>query len=136
MVDALWRWGEQGVTLIELLVVIIVMTVAVGIVAPAFLPPKASEEPVLAEALRTARRLALTRGETVYLDVSPTGDWTAHGASSPGEGSLATGRAERWGGLKATVVASPLGTCAYDVHSTAANRAAPIEPLTCTPVEP
>jgi prepilin-type N-terminal cleavage/methylation domain-containing protein len=127
---------EGGVTLIELLVVIVVMTIAVGVVAPAFLPPKASEAPPLAEALRTARRVALTRGETVYLDVSVTGDWTVQGASSLGEGPLATGRAERWNGPNATVVASPLGTCAYDVHSSEANRTVPIEPLTCTPVEP
>ncbi len=128
--------GQRGVTLIELIVVIVVMTIAVGVVAPAFLPPRESEEPPLAEAVRTARRLALTRGETVYLDVSPTGDWAARGASSLGEGPLARGRADRWDGPMATIVASPLGTCAYDVHSTAASRAAPVEPLTCTMVEP
>jgi prepilin-type N-terminal cleavage/methylation domain-containing protein len=127
---------DRGVTLVELLVVIVVMTIAVGVVAPAFLPPKASDEPPLAEALRTARRLALTRGETVFLDVSATGDWSVRGASSLGEGPLASGRADPWAGQKAAVVASPLGTCAYDVHSTAASRIAPIEPFTCTAVQP
>jgi len=127
---------ERGVTLIELIVVIVVMTIAVGVVAPAFLPPRESEESPLAEALRTARRLALTRGETVYLGVSPTGDWVARGASSLGEGALAGGRSDRYEGPPATIVASPIGTCAYDVHSSAASRAFPIEPLTCTPREP
>lgn len=130
------RMCRRGVTLIELLVVIVVMTIAVGVVAPAFLPPRVSEEAPLAEAVRTVRRLALTRAETVYLDVSPTGDWVARGASSLGEGPLASGRSDRYDGPAATVVASPLGTCAYDVHSSAASRAFPLEPLTCTPVEP
>lgn len=130
------RTGRGGFTLVEILVVLVVMVIAVGVVGPAFLPPVPADTGALEESLRVARRLALTRGETVYLDITPTGDWTAQGASSLAEGALALGRVDPYDGPAATVVASPLGTCAYDIQTTAAGGAAPLDPLSCTPERP
>lgn len=128
--------NEAGFTLIEIIVVLVVMVIAVGVVAPAFLPPEPADTTALAEPLRVARRLALTRGETVYLDLTPTGDWSAHGASSLGEGALALGRVDRYDGPAGTIVASPLGTCAYDIETTANGGSVPLDPLNCTVVQP
>ena len=124
---------QAGFTLVEIIVVLVVMLIAVGVVAPAFLPPEPADAGALVEPLRVARRLALTRGETVYLDLTPAGDWTVQGASSLGEGVLARGRVGPYGGRAATVIASPLGTCAYDIHTSAADSAAPLDPLSCAP---
>jgi prepilin-type N-terminal cleavage/methylation domain-containing protein len=131
------RERRSGFTLIEIIVVLVVMLIAVGVVAPAFLPPEPADTDALAEPLRVARRLALTRGETVYLDLRPTGDWSVQGASSLSEGALARGRVDRYEGRAATIVASPLGTCAYDVQTTAAGGGAPpLDPLSCTLEQP
>ena len=125
--------GREGFTLVEILVVLIVMMIAVGVVAPAFLSPEPADTGAIEEPLRVARRLALTRGETVYLDLTPAGDWTVRGASSLGEGTLASGRVDAYDGPSTTVVASPLGTCAYDVHTAAVGGTVPLDPLSCTP---
>jgi prepilin-type N-terminal cleavage/methylation domain-containing protein len=127
---------EAGFTLVEIIVVLVVMVIAVGVVAPAFLPPEPADATALAEPLRVARRLALTRGETVYLDLRPTGDWAVQGASSLAEGALARGRADRYDGPAATIVASPLGTCAYDIQTMANGHGAPLDPLSCTVQQP
>jgi prepilin-type N-terminal cleavage/methylation domain-containing protein len=127
---------ESGFTLVEIIVVLVVMVIAVGVVAPAFLPPEPADAAALAEPLRVARRLALTRGETVYLDLRPTGDWAVLGASSLSEGALARGRVERYDGPTATIVASPLGTCAYDIQTAAKGGGVPLDPLSCTVEQP
>ncbi|MBE0590810.1 MAG: hypothetical protein IH616_00245 [Gemmatimonadales bacterium] len=112
--------------------VLIVMMIAVGIVAPAFLPPVPDDTAPFSEPLRVARRLALTRGETIYLDLDAYGDWTLRGASSPADDVLARGRVDAYDGPAATLVASPLGTCAYDIRTAAGGGALPIDPLSCT----
>jgi hypothetical protein len=124
--------GNDGFTLIEVIVVLMVMMIAVSVVAPAFLPPKPHDSNALDEPLRITRRLALTRGESVYLDFTATGEWTVRGASSLAEGPLARGRVESYAGPGGTVVASPLGTCAYDLHTAAVGAPVPIDPLSCT----
>ena len=82
------RWTE-GFTLVEVVVVLVVMVISVAVVAPALIPRPPTTEDGIAEPLRTARRLALSRGETMYLDLTATGDWTIQGASSASEGTLA-----------------------------------------------
>ena len=128
--------GRDGFTLVEMLVVLILMGIAVAVVAPALLPPGPPDTVSLEEPLRVARRLALTRGETVYLDLVATGEWTVVGGSSLDEGVLARGRVDSYQGPVATLVASPLGTCSYDIYSVAGGGAAPIDPLSCMPVRP
>jgi len=127
---------EAGFTLVEIIVVLVVMVIAVGVVAPAFLPPEPADTTALAEPLRVARRLALTRGETVYLDLTPSGDWSVQGGSSLSEGALARGRVDRYDGPAATIVASPLGTCAYDIQTAANGGGVPLDPLSCTLEQP
>jgi len=124
--------GRAGFTLVEILVVLILMGIAAGLVAPAFRTPRADSADALDEPLRIARRLALSRGETVYLDLASSGEWAVHGASSLVEGPLASGRVDTYDGPSATMVASPLGTCAYDISTVATGRTEPLDALSCT----
>lgn len=122
---------RSGFTLIEVLVVLILLAVAAGLVAPALRPPPRPDESGFAALVRRARLTAARRGETIYLGLSQTGAWRIDGAASLTEGALATGTVPDYGGPAATLVVSPIGTCAFDLHSTAAARVVAIDALTC-----
>jgi len=126
------RVERAGFTLVEILVVLILMGVAAGLVAPAFRTPRADTADALDGPLRVARRLALSRGEAVYLELTSRGDWTVQGASSLVEGPLASGRVDAYDGPSATMVASPLGTCAYDIRTVAGGGTEPLDALSCS----
>lgn len=119
---------RRGFTLVELLVVLVLMGLAIGLVAPALRPPEAPSESALAPLLRAGRSAAIRRGEPTLLTVERDGRWQLAGRASPGDlladGRIAAPRA------RFSVVFSPLGTCAPDVASGAA-EALPIEMLDC-----
>jgi prepilin-type N-terminal cleavage/methylation domain-containing protein len=123
---------RSGFTLVELLVVLVVMGLMVGLVAPALIPrPEPDERDSLAPAVRFAREAALRRGEPTYLRIESSGDWRVEGAASTQDGPLARGRVERYAGGALTLVASPIGTCAFDARSAHAAEAQAFDPLTC-----
>jgi type II secretion system protein H len=71
--------GVRGFTLIELVVVMVILGIAAAVVVPAF--ARLDEEPAgtraahrLAALVRSARSLALRRGERVSLVVAPAAD--------------------------------------------------------------
>ena len=73
----------------------------------------------------------MSRGEVVYLRIAPTGRWYLQGAASLREGVLAQGLLEHFQGPEATLVLSPIGTCAFDVRSGEGTQAIALDPLTC-----
>lgn len=123
---------RRGFTLVEILVVLILMGIAAGLVAPAFLPPRRVAESAVAALVRRAQDVAAQRGETIYLGLSAGGSWRLDGAASLDRGAIATGRLDGYAGPAGTLVVSAVGTCAWDVRSVAAANAVPLDPLTCT----
>jgi prepilin-type N-terminal cleavage/methylation domain-containing protein len=128
--------ARGGFTLVEVLVVLILMGIAVGLVAPAFLPPRRDEKSALATVIRRAQDIAAARGETVYLGIARSGDWRLDAGSTRLAQSLASGTLEGYDGPRAILVVSALGTCGFDVRSSEAARGVPIDPLTCEVVTP
>lgn len=126
-----------GFTLVEMLVVIVLMMVAAGIVAPAFVPrqPETSEAD-LARLVRSARAAAAAREETLFVRLSASGAWRIEGAGAEGGGDVATGTLSTYAGPVGTIIVSPLGTCAFDVRSTAGAVAIPLDPMTCEVLGP
>jgi prepilin-type N-terminal cleavage/methylation domain-containing protein len=119
-----------GFTLVEMLVVLVLLGLAAALAAPtlgSFRPAR----PALGSLIPGARDAAARRGETVYLRVAASGEWRLDGAASSGAAPLAAGRVAPFPGLPLTLVVSPLGACAFDLRSTDAARAIPLDPLTC-----
>src|SRR6266540_1141331 len=116
---------RSGFTLVEVVVVLILM----GLVA-ALVPPRHDESP-LAGLVESARAAAARRGETVYLTITPTGEWRMEGGANPLEGTLAAGRIQPFLAVPVTLVVSPIGSCGFDVRSAAAAAAVALDPLTC-----
>jgi len=124
------RSVRTGFTLIEMLVVLILMGLAAALVAPALIPPRRDGSD-LGALLENAREAAARRGEVVYLQIEPTGRWRMEGGANPLEGTLAAGRIEPFLTAPATLVVSPLGSCAFDVRSGAAAQVVALDQLTC-----
>jgi type II secretion system protein H len=123
---------RSGFTLVELLVVLVVMGLMVSLVAPAVIPrPTPNERGSLAPVIRFAREAAVRRGESVHLRIDAAGAWRVDGSSSSEDGPLATGRLEGYDHGAATLVASPIGTCAFDARSARMAVALLLDPLTC-----
>lgn len=126
-----------GFTLVEILVVIVVLGLVVGVVAPAVLPPRRDEvDADLARLIRSARAAAAARQETLFVRLAPSGDWRIEGADTDGAGDVAAGTLRAYAGPAGTIIVSPVGTCAFDVQSTAGAAAIPLDPMTCEVVEP
>ncbi len=121
---------RSGFTLVEVVVVLILMGLVAALVAPALMPPRHDESP-LAGLVESARAAAARRGETVYLTITPTGEWRMEGGANPLEGTLAAGRIQPFLAVPVTLVVSPIGSCGFDVRSAAAAAAVALDPLTC-----
>jgi prepilin-type N-terminal cleavage/methylation domain-containing protein len=122
---------RSGYTLLEIVVVLILMGLAAALVVPAVLPPREEDVPSLTALIKTARQSAVRRAEVVHLTITASGDWRLDGAASLVDGPFATGRLGAYDGPPATLVASPLGACAFDAFSSAATARIALEPLTC-----
>lgn len=129
--------GASGLTLIEILVVIVVMVIAVGVVAPAFLTPEHDGDwSELARVVRIARTTAAKRGEMLHVRIGTSGGWQVEATASLEDGTLGSGSLAHYEGPAATIIVSPVGTCAFDVRSTEAALAIPLDPMTCEIVAP
>lgn len=122
-----------GFTLVEVIVVLILLGLAAGLVAPAIIFREGGERSQLAQVIVGARDLAARRGESLHLRMAESGEWTVEGAASIEEGVIAGGRIDDFRGPSFTLVVSPIGTCGFDVRSTEAALAIPVDPLTCEP---
>lgn len=122
---------RRGFTLIEMLVVLVLLALAAGLVAPALFP-RGNDPKAFATLVGLARDAAVRRGEVMYLRMERSGVWRITGEASAVSGHLAAGRMSL-APLDAafTLVISPLGSCAFDVQSTAAARVLVLDPLTC-----
>ena len=122
---------RAGYTLIEILVVLILMGLAAALVVPSMLPSREEDVPSFTALVKTTRQSAVRRSEVVYLEISASGDWRLDGAASLEEGPFASGRLANYDGPQATLLASPLGSCAFDVLSSEASASISLAPLTC-----
>jgi len=127
--------GNAGLTLLEVLVVLIVMGIAVGLAMPVFLRDATVDEE-FGFLLRSVRTTAARRGEMLDLHIQESGQWRLYGTGPLEEGAIASGAMSDYSGPEATLIISPIGTCAYDVRSSAAERLVRIDPLGCEVAEP
>ncbi len=125
------RSRRGGFTLVEVIVVLILLGLAAGLVAPAIIFSDREPQSQLAQVIAGTRDLAARRGESLHLHVAVSGEWTVEGAASVAEGAMASGRIDDFPGPSFTLVVSPIGTCGFDVRSSDAARAFPVDPLTC-----
>lgn len=121
---------RRGFTLVELLVVLVLMGLAVGLVAPALQAPRSAAEPLVAPLLRAGRTAAIARGEPTVLVVNAAGQWRVDGRGASESEPLASGSLSQASPAPFSVSFSPLGTCAPDLRSGAAESLA-LDPLTC-----
>lgn len=121
---------RRGFTLIELLVVLVLVGLTVGLVAPALQPPQVAETPPLAPLLLAGRTQAIARGESTVLQVNAAGEWRLDGRASVDSSPLASGTLAPAPGAPFSMTFSPLGTCALDIRSGAAESLS-VDPLTC-----
>ena len=120
-----------GFTLVEVVVVLILLGLAAGLVAPAIIFRDGDEQSQLAQVIAGTQDLAAQRGETMHLRVAGSGEWSVEGAASIEQGVIAGGRIDDLQGPPFTLVISPIGTCGFDVRSSDAALAFPVDPLTC-----
>jgi prepilin-type N-terminal cleavage/methylation domain-containing protein len=131
------RSTAAGFTLLEVIVVITVLVLTGVLVAPALLPPRQDDQDAeLVRLVRTARMAAARRGETLVLQLSLAGEWTMEGERATDPRDAVAGTLAGYSGPGWTLVVSPIGTCGFDVRSTAAAAAVPLDPMTCELVAP
>jgi prepilin-type N-terminal cleavage/methylation domain-containing protein len=123
------RWAF---TLIELLVVLTIMAIATALVAPAILRPFRDDRATLSAVIASARETAAARGEVIYLQFDPTGEWHTEGGGSQVDAAITRGRIRPLSSVPLTLIVSPIGSCAFNVRSIpAAAAAVTLDPLTC-----
>jgi prepilin-type N-terminal cleavage/methylation domain-containing protein len=101
---------RTGFTLLEVTVTLLVMAVVATLVTPAFSRPGRATATV-AEAARSAARLAIRRAEWVTLRVDASGRWEVGGDLHQDTLPLATGTLTELPGEPAVLRLSPLGGC-------------------------
>jgi prepilin-type N-terminal cleavage/methylation domain-containing protein len=126
------RQHRPGYTLLEMLVVLALMGLAAMLVLPA-LRTAGHRDSELQTVVTATRAAAAHRGEVIYLALEPDGTWHMEGGSgSPLEGDLTGGRIAPLATVPLTLIVSPVGSCAFDVRSTAGAAAVvTLDPLTC-----
>lgn len=125
----------RGFTLMELLVVLVLMGLAAALAAPAFLSKNRGPSG-LESLIPAARELAARRGELIYLRIAASGTWRIEGGTSTDTAAIVSGSVDPFPGLPLTLLVSPLGSCAFDVRSTAAAQAIRLDPLSCEITKP
>jgi prepilin-type N-terminal cleavage/methylation domain-containing protein len=123
---------RRGFSLMELVVVLIVLALAAALAVPALTRRAERRGSELASLLLLSREAAARRGETVHLDIAPSGAWTITGAASGGDGPIRAGRVDSFPGLPLTLIVSPVGTCGFDARSAKAASVIRLDPLSCT----
>jgi len=127
----------SGFTLVEVVVVLIVLGLGAALVAPALTPPKARTSASLGNVIAHVQDLAVRRGETMLLQVSSGGTWTAFGTASPEEGPLGTGGLDGAGPAHGfSLLVDPLGSCGLTLDADTLGWQPPVDPLTCRPIAP
>jgi prepilin-type N-terminal cleavage/methylation domain-containing protein len=124
--------GSSGFSLVEVIVVLALLALATALVAPALIVPEEAQDSALSSIVDGVQELAIRRGETLRLQLTTEGSWHVEAGASGSGSVLAEGRLE--GALQVppfTLVASPIGTCGFDVRSSGAAGLPAVDPLTC-----
>jgi prepilin-type N-terminal cleavage/methylation domain-containing protein len=124
-----------GFTLLEIVVVLIVLGLSAALVAPALLSPRRDAPLSLGAVIAHVQDMAARRAETLVLEVSPGGAWTAFGTASPTERSLAAGEMDAPApGRGFSLRIDPLGSCGQPLEADTLGWRPPVDPLTCRPL--
>jgi hypothetical protein len=109
------------------------MAIATALVAPAITRPIHDDNADLAALVIHARETAAARGEIIYVQFDPTGEWHTEGGGSQIDAAITRGRLKPLATVPLTLIVSPTGSCSFRVRSIAAAAAAvTLDPLTCT----
>jgi len=131
------RCVATGFTLLEIVVVLIVMGLSAALVAPALLRPRREAPVSLGRVIAHVQDMAARRAETLVLEVSSAGAWSAFGTASPQEGPLAAGALDAMApGHGFSLRVDPLGSCGLTLEADTLGWRPPVDPLTCRPASP
>ncbi|HZS62187.1 MAG TPA: type II secretion system protein [Gemmatimonadaceae bacterium] len=126
------RTARRAFTLIELLVVLAIMAIATALVAPAILRPFRDDAAQLSAVVTSAREIAAARGEIIYLQFDPSGEWHTEGGGAQVDATITRGRIRPLSTAPLTLIIAPTGSCSFNVRSIAvAATAVTLDPLTC-----
>ena len=126
------RTARRAFTLIELLVVLAIMAIATALVAPAILRPFRDDRAQLSAVVTSARETAAARGEIIYLQFDPSGEWHTEGGGAQVDAAITRGRIRPLSTAPLTLIIAPTGSCSFNVRSiSVAAAAVTLEPLTC-----
>jgi prepilin-type N-terminal cleavage/methylation domain-containing protein len=126
------RTARWAFTLIELLVVLAIMAIATALVAPAILRPFRDDASQLNAIVTSARETAAARGEIVYLQFDPNGEWHTEGGGAQVDAAIMRGRIRPLSSAPLTLIIAPTGSCSFNVRSIGVAAAAvTLDPLTC-----
>jgi len=126
------RTARRAFTLIELLVVLAIMAIATALVAPAILRPFRDDAAQLSAVVTSAREIAAARGEIIYLQFDPSGEWHTEGGGAQVDAAITRGRIRPLSTAPLTLIIAPTGSCSFNVRSIGVAAAAvTLDPLTC-----
>ena len=126
------RTARRAFTLIELLVVLAIMAIATALVAPAILRPFRDDAAQLSAVVTSAREIAAARGEIIYLQFDPSGEWHTEGGGAQVDATITRGRIRPLSTAPLTLIIAPTGSCSFNVRSIGVAAAAvTLDPLTC-----
>jgi len=123
--------ASAGFTLLEVIVVLVLLALAAAIVAPSLLSTHPENSSEIQALVGSTRQAAVRRGETVRLQVDPTGAWQAVAGTEPGGDLLLSGQLASHPASTTDLIFSPLGTCAPSIESVPGEALAAFDPLTC-----
>lgn len=126
------RTTRRAFTLIELLVVLAIMAIATALVAPAILRPFRDDRSQLNTVVTSAREISAARGEIIYLQFDPSGEWHTEGGGAQVDAAITRGRIRPLASAPMTLIVAPTGSCSFNVRSIGVAAAAvTLDPLTC-----
>lgn len=126
------RTVAPGFTLLEVVVVLVIVGLGATLVVPALSPSTEEGRAALPVVIRHVQDMALRRGETLLLDVSPGGHWDVFGSVSLEDGAVAAGEISEGRPAHAfTLRVAPLGSCGLTLDSDSVGPPPDLDPLTC-----
>jgi type II secretory pathway pseudopilin PulG len=92
-------------TLLEVMLVVVVMGIVAAITVPSLVTPVQAADPI-GQVVRSARALAIARGEVLRLSITPSGSWSLDAAT----GTVDSGRGVAGAGAVELSI-TPTGRC-------------------------
>jgi prepilin-type N-terminal cleavage/methylation domain-containing protein len=122
---------RRGYTLVEVVVVLVLLGLAIALVAPSLVPPRATPDDAVQQVIDAARRLAVRRASAVTLSLDAEGRWVVDEAGLAGAPPLLAGALARPPASALRLHISPLGACLRDPAPAAAAAPPDLDPVRC-----